>query len=97
MKTPLSIDRIHEILRTIDDPEIGINIVDLGFVYEVKSDAGGIDLQLGFTSRTCPMKDLLVEWVRSALAAATTQEIRIDTDSAPPWTPDRINADYTTP
>lgn len=91
MKTQLSIARITEILRTVDDPEIGINIVDLGFIYGVTSSPSRIDLEMALTSNACPMRDTILDWVREALRAETAQEVFIDTDSPPAWTPNRIS------
>jgi metal-sulfur cluster biosynthetic enzyme len=87
---PLSIAEIYEILRTVDDPEVGLNIVDMGFIYEVKTTPEAIDLVVGFTSPACPMADAIVGWIQAALGQATEQEVRIDTDSAPVWTPERM-------
>lgn len=91
MNTVLSVARIYEILQTVDDPEIGINIVDLGFVYRVDSRQGRIDIQLALTSNVCPMRDTILDWIRQALGEETEQEIAIDTESASPWTPARMS------
>lgn len=91
MNEPLSLSRIYELLRTVDDPEIGINIVDLGFIYEVSSEPQRIDLLMSLTTSSCPMRDTILEWVEAALRAETDQEVVIDADSGPAWTPERIN------
>ena len=91
MNVILSINRIYELLRTVDDPEIGINIVDLGFIYEVISQPGRIRISMALTTSSCPMRETILAWTTDALRAETDQEIEIDTDSAPAWTPDRIN------
>lgn len=91
MKPPLSTEQISELLRTVDDPEIGINIVDLGFLYEVVSEPGRIYISMGLTTTSCPMRETIIAWAREVLEKETDQEITIDTESAPEWTPDRIN------
>ncbi len=91
MKTVLPVERIYELLRTVDDPEIGINIVDLGFVYDAVSEPGQIRILMALTTSSCPMRETILAWTRDALRAETDQEIEIDTESAPAWTPERIN------
>lgn len=91
MTGPLPVSRIREVLQTVDDPEIGINIVDLGFVYRIESNVGRIDIQLALTSNVCPMRDTILDWIRQALRQETEQDVVIDTVSAPPWTPARIS------
>ena len=84
---------VLDALRDVDDPEAGMNIVDLGLVYgvEVRGDAVGIDLTM--TTAACPMTDLIVEQVHDAAQAVvpegTTVEVRLVWD--PPWTPDRMS------
>lgn len=84
---------VLDALRDVDDPEAGMNIVDLGLVYgvEVRDDAVGIDLTM--TTAACPMTDLIVEQVHDAVQAVvpggTTVEVRLVWD--PPWTPDRMS------
>jgi metal-sulfur cluster biosynthetic enzyme len=91
MSVPLPVDQIYDVLRTVDDPEIGINIVDLGFIYAVESTEGRIYLQMSLTSAICPMRQTILDCVRGALKGATEQTVEIDTDSAPAWTPARIS------
>jgi len=92
MHSPLPVDRIYQILKTVDDPEIGINIVDLGFVYHVQSIPGRISIQLALTTDACPMRNTILEWIHAALAQETDQNVLLDTESAPAWTPTRIRA-----
>lgn len=87
----LSENRIREILRTVDDPEIGINIVDLGFVHKIVSETGRIEIQLALTSQVCPMREAILNWIREAVRRETDQELHLDTDTAPPWTPEKID------
>ncbi|MDE2300737.1 MAG: metal-sulfur cluster assembly factor [Burkholderiales bacterium] len=85
-------DAVREALRQVDDPEAGMNIVELGLVYaiEVKPDAVAIDLTM--TTAACPMADLIVEQARAAVAAIVPAGTRVDVTLVwdPPWTPDKM-------
>ena len=84
---------VLDALRVVDDPEAGMNIVDLGLVYgvEVREDAVGVDLTM--TTAACPMADMLVEQARDAVRAIVPQGVAIDVRLVwdPPWTPDRMS------
>lgn len=85
-------DAVREVLRQVDDPEAGMNIVELGLVYaiEVTMDAVAIDLTM--TSAACPMADLIVEQARAAVATIVPAGMRVDVTLVwdPPWTPDKM-------
>ncbi|MGZ8260952.1 MAG: metal-sulfur cluster assembly factor [Caldimonas sp.] len=85
-------DALREALRAIDDPEAGMNIVDLGLVYGVEAGADGVVVDLTMTSAACPMAEMIVDQVKDAIAAAvpaeTPVEVRLVWD--PPWTPDKM-------
>ncbi len=83
---------ILDALREVDDPEAGMNIVDLGLVYGVDVAADGVHVDLTMTTAACPMTDMIVGEVRAAIAAiapaGTAVDVRLVWD--PPWTPDRM-------
>ena len=80
-------------LRGVNDPEIGINIVDLGLVYEAERKPEGIDVKLTLSTPSCPMSEMLVEEAREALQArfADARSINVELVWDPPWTPDRMS------
>jgi metal-sulfur cluster biosynthetic enzyme len=86
-------EAVREALRQVDDPEAGMNIVDLGLVYGVEVTAGSVDVDLTMTTAACPMTDLIVEQVRGAVEAivppGTAVNVRLVWD--PPWTPERMS------
>jgi metal-sulfur cluster biosynthetic enzyme len=85
-----SIEDINEALRDVVDPELGINVVDLGLIYGVDVDAAGIcTVDMTLTSAACPLTDLIEE---QALAATDglVSELRINWVWMPPWGPDKI-------
>jgi metal-sulfur cluster biosynthetic enzyme len=96
-----SLEDLEEAMRDVVDPELGINVVDLGLVYgiTVDSDAGNgrtavIDMTL--TSAACPLTDVIEDQARSVLAGGPqplVDDIRINWVWMPPWGPDKITED----
>ena len=84
---------VLEALREVDDPEAGMNIVDLGLVYGVEVDARTVRIDLTMTTAACPMTDLIAEQVRDAVVAIAPPETEVDVRLVwdPPWTPDRMS------
>ena len=84
---------VLEALRDVVDPELGINVVDLGLVYGVDVDAdrtATIDMTL--TSAACPLTDVIEDQAREALDGVVT-DFRINWVWMPPWGPDKITED----
>ena len=86
-------DALLEALRQVDDPEAGMNIVDLGLVYAVEVGADFVRVEMTMTTAACPMAEMLTEEVRSRIAGmvpdGTAVDVRLVWD--PPWTPDRMS------
>ncbi|MEI8259221.1 MAG: metal-sulfur cluster assembly factor [Deltaproteobacteria bacterium] len=84
---------VSAVLRDVIDPEVGINVVDLGLVYEVDVRDGLVSVQLTMTSPTCPLGEFIVDdatrRIRAAFLAATDVAVRLVWD--PPWTPARMS------
>jgi metal-sulfur cluster biosynthetic enzyme len=85
-------DAVREALRRVEDPEAGMNIVDLGLVYAVDVGAGAVRVDLTMTTAACPMADMIVDGARDAIMAivpaGTTVGVQLVWD--PPWTPDKM-------
>ena len=85
--------RVWRALAQVEDPEMPINIVDLGLVYGVHVDSGRVRVDLTFTAMGCPATDLLVADIRDRLAAepgVTSVELNVVWN--PPWTAARLSA-----
>ncbi len=62
--------RIIEVLKTVFDPEIPVNIYDLGLIYKIDlADNGALDIDMTFTAPSCPAADFIIEDVRSKVLA----------------------------
>lgn len=83
-------EQIYEAMRDVVDPELGINVVDLGLVYgvHVESDET-VTLDMTLTSAACPLTDVIEDQTRAALDGLVT-EYRINWVWMPPWGPDKI-------
>ena len=85
----------HEILKTLQgvhDPEISINIVDLGLVYGVEVDACKVMVLLTVTSPKCPFASTIIRDVRDALFALPhVREVHVRFTLDPPWTVDKVS------
>lgn len=81
---------VLEALKDVIDPELGINIVDLGLIYGVEIQAdGAVIVEMTLTSAACPLTDMLEEqtqWVLGSMAS----RVQINWVWMPPWGPDRI-------
>lgn len=84
-----SANQVRDSLRTVVDPEVGINIVDLGLIYDVKVSSEMIAIELTMTSPACPMSDLVLADAGSALAKAFPDgpPVHIALVWNPPWQP----------
>ena len=88
--TKPSMDDVMEAMKDVVDPELGINVVDLGLVYGVTLDADNtavIDMTL--TSAACPLTDVIEDQATSALDGLTNG-VTINWVWMPPWGPDKI-------
>ena len=67
---PPSPDQVHSALRVVVDPEVGVNIVNLGLIYDVQVSPEMIHIELTMTSPACPLSDLVIADAEAALAEA---------------------------
>jgi metal-sulfur cluster biosynthetic enzyme len=86
-------DRVIEAMKNIIDPEIGVNIVDLGLVYGLQeSDDGALLINMTLTSAGCPLTDVIEEQTGDALDGVV-EAFRINWVWMPPWGPEKISED----
>ena len=81
---------IEEALRDVIDPELGINIVDLGLLYGVSIEPDGtVVLDMTLTTAACPLTDVIEDQAQQALSLIA-DKVRIQWVWLPPWGPDKI-------
>ena len=84
---------IEEALKDVVDPELGINVVDLGLIYGLNlDDDGSLTIDMTLTSAACPLTDVIEDQTRSALEPFT-EDVTINWVWMPPWGPDKITDD----
>jgi metal-sulfur cluster biosynthetic enzyme len=86
-------EQVLEALKSVVDPELGINIVDLGLVYEVAVDpSGDVDIQYTLTTMGCPIGPLIEDQMRAFLAAVPgIGEVRPEMVLRPAWSPEMMS------
>jgi metal-sulfur cluster biosynthetic enzyme len=88
-----SVDDVTEAMRDVVDPELGINVVDLGLVYDVTVSPDNVaTLDMTLTSAACPLTDVIEDQTATALDGLV-QDFRINWVWMPPWGPDKITDD----
>jgi metal-sulfur cluster biosynthetic enzyme len=86
-------EAVFEALKNVYDPELGLNIVDLGLVYDVQVDEdGGVDIQYSLTTMGCPIGPMIEDQMRSFLRGIPgVDEVRPEFVLRPPWTPEMMS------
>lgn len=92
---PPTPDSVRAALKTVDDPEAGMDIVELGLVYEIEAQPQHIRVRMTMTSAACPMGDMITEAARHAVLRAHPQVGQVDIELVwdPMWTPDMMSED----
>ncbi|MCW8883523.1 MAG: metal-sulfur cluster assembly factor [Sedimenticola sp.] len=92
-KEEIAREVIYEALRGVIDPEVGINIVDLGLVYEVSANAERVDVHMTLTSPACPMGSQIAEESRAAIRAKVPASVIVDIKLVwePMWSPEQMS------
>lgn len=86
---------VLEALKVVKDPEIPVNVVDLGLVYEVRvDDAGQVDIDMTLTSMGCPVQDLIQTDVELAVMKVDgVTAVTVEFVWSPPWSPQKMTED----
>jgi metal-sulfur cluster biosynthetic enzyme len=86
-------EALLDALRSVDDPEAGMNIVELGLVYGVEAKPPVATVRMTLTSPACPLGDYLSDAVRDALRARFPElaQVNVELVWEPPWTPERMS------
>ena len=86
--------QVRSKLMEVLDPEIGINIVDLGLIYEVKVDGAQVNIKMTFTTPACPLLGFIVNNVQSKVRELKgVSDVQVQFVWEPRWTPERMSKD----
>lgn len=85
-------EQLRELLKEVYDPELGVNIVDLGLVYELEEKPDQIYVRMTLTTPGCPMHDTIVGAVKWVLTENTNKaDIEVDLVWEPKWSPSMMS------
>ncbi|GAA1353336.1 metal-sulfur cluster assembly factor [Arthrobacter koreensis] len=88
-----SLEDVEEALKDVIDPELGVNIVDLGLLYGLKyAEDGALLIDMTLTTAACPLTDVLEEQTAKALDGIV-DDFRLNWVWMPPWGPEKITDD----
>ncbi|MDQ3893468.1 MAG: metal-sulfur cluster assembly factor [Actinomycetota bacterium] len=87
-------DEVFDALRQVEDPELGMDIVELGLVYDVEVDDAKVKVVHSLTSLGCPAGPMIQEGVYDATRSVPgVEDVEVELTWDPPWTPDRMSED----
>jgi len=84
--------KVREALRNVIDPELRINIVDLGLIYDVREEGGEVEVELTLTSPGCPLAGVIDERIKEVVGKVEgVKEVIVEIVWDPPWTQDMMS------
>ncbi len=87
-------DEVIEALRQVEDPELGMDIVDLGLLYDVELENGAVKVIHSLTSMGCPVGPMIQEQIHDVTAELPgVDKVEVELVWDPPWTPERMSDD----
>jgi len=94
MDRVLTEETVRETLRSVDDPEVGMSIIELGLVYRIDIVPQGVQVTMTMTTPACPMGGVIVDHAREAVGTLLPDGADVDIRLVwePPWTPDMMSA-----
>jgi metal-sulfur cluster biosynthetic enzyme len=87
-------EEVVEALRQVEDPELGMDIVDLGLMYEVELENGRVKVIHTLTSMGCPVGPMIQQQIDEVVRALPgVDDVEVELTWDPPWTPDKMSED----
>ncbi len=87
-------DQVIEVLKTCYDPEIPVNIWDLGLIYDITIAGGSVQIKMTLTAVGCSLGPQLVGEIENKLLSVDgVEDCRVEMVWSPPWTPERLSED----
>ena len=85
-------EEVREALKEVIDPELNINIVDLGLVYEIDVEDDRVEILMTLTTPGCPLSGVFDEMVRQEVGAVEgVNEVEVELTFEPSWTPEKVS------
>jgi len=87
-------EEVVEALRQVEDPELGMDIVDLGLMYDIEVEDGKVKVIHTLTSMGCPVGPMIQEQIHDVTKALPgVEDVEVELTWDPPWTPDKMSED----
>jgi metal-sulfur cluster biosynthetic enzyme len=87
-------EEVIEVLRGVEDPELGMDIVDLGLMYDVEVEGSNVKVIHSLTSMGCPAGPMIQEGIHDAVASLPgVENVEVELTWDPPWTPEKMSDD----
>jgi metal-sulfur cluster biosynthetic enzyme len=87
-------EQVFDALRVVEDPELGMDVVDLGLVYDVRVEDDAVTVTYSLTSMGCPAGAMIEEQIREVVSAMDgVQNVVTDLTWTPPWSPEMMSDD----
>jgi len=87
-------EQVFDALRVVEDPELGMDVVDLGLVYDVRVEDGAVTVTYSLTSMGCPAGAMIEEQMREVVGAMDgVDSVTTDLTWTPPWSPEMMSDD----
>ena len=84
-------DQVRKALRKVKDPELNLDLVVLGLIYEIEIDGATVDVTMSLTSPACPVAGEIINQAREAVEGVDgVESANVELTFTPPWTPERI-------
>lgn len=88
----ITTERVSSCLESVTDPELGINVVDLGLIYSIQIEEGKVSVDMTLTTPGCPMAGMIASDVEFAIRQAFEDvDVEVSLVWDPPWTPERLS------
>lgn len=84
-------EEVRSKLKEVMDPELGVNVVDLGLIYGVEVKGNSVIVKMTFTTPACPLLNFLVQNVENKVKELGIEDVRVELVWDPPWTPERMS------
>jgi metal-sulfur cluster biosynthetic enzyme len=87
-------EEVLEVLREVEDPELGMDVVDLGLVYDVEVEGPKVKVIHSLTSMGCPAGPMIQEGIDEAVRRVPgVEDVEVELTWDPPWTPEKMSED----
>lgn len=91
-QTQTTLEQAWEALKQVYDPELGVDVVNLGLIYEVRLEPPKAFVQMTLTTRGCPLHDSIRSAIEQALSTLPgISQVEVELTWTPPWTPARLS------